>query len=429
MKLELNWVGKEYVKNFNYNAIQYNIDEDIEHNNLPDNCNSENLMFIGDNLKVLKYLQNNFKNKIKMIYIDPPYNTRTDKIYNDNFILTIDDIKLYCNVSDKEAKKILRNIDIYTKTHSAWLNFMYLRLMLAKDLLKDDGVIFISIDDKEQANLKLLCDEIFGGENFVTQLVWSTKKSAQGLHTKNLVISNHEYILIYAKNIKAFKFLGINREDKTFSNPDNDKRGLWKRQYLQRFGHNFPIRTLIDPETNISYYFETPYTQEKLDQWLKENKIIFPKNGRGYPIKKEFLNEYKYRQQVVTYLGLFSSKVATQKLYKIFNNLKIFRSPKPIDLIKFLIKITTQDNDIILDFFVGSGTTGHAIIETNIEDKSNRKFILCQIDEEIKDENIKKEFKTIADICIKRLKRVSSNYKKDIFIYNKDLGFKIFKIN
>ncbi len=203
----------------------------------------------------------------------------------------------------------------------------------------------------------------------MAQFIWQTKKAAQGMTTQHMIVSNHESILIVCKSKEQFKFLGLDRDEDGFSNPDNDPRGLWKRQYLQRLDQGLPMRTITDPKTGNTYSFETPYTQNKLERWVKEERIIFPNSKDAYPARKEFLNEYENNnKQLVTSLGLFPTKSTTEQLYNLFDGVKIFTNPKPLDLIKFIIDQTTEKGDIILDFFAGSGTTAHAVLESNKSD-------------------------------------------------------------
>ena len=339
------------------------------------------LIIEGDNYHSLSTLNYTHAGEIDVIYIDPPYNTgNKDFIYNDNYV-------------DKED----------SFRHSKWLSFMNKRLKLAKDLLSDTGVIFISIDDNEQANLKLMCDSVFGESNFVCTFIWQTKKAAQGMATQNMVVSNHEYILVYARNKPSFKFVGKDRDESNgFSNPDNDPRGLWKRQYLQRLGQGLPERTIVDPVTGYSFTFETPYAQDKLNRWVEDGRIIFPKSQDKYPARKEFLSEYATLQQLTTELGLYATKSTTEALYKIFDGKKIFNNPKPDTLMVDILDYTLKNNPSakILDFFAGSGTTGHAVLKLNKKDGGSRQFILCTNNENGIAENITYE----------RIKRVVSGY-------------------
>jgi DNA modification methylase len=306
-------------------------------------------------------------------------------------------------------------------SHSAWLTFMYPRLKVARKLLKDSGIIFISIDDNEQANLKLLCDEIFGEGNFVCDFIWQTKKAAQGMTTENMVVDNHEYILVYAKHRSLFKFIGKERDKNNgFSNPDNDPRGLWKRQYLQRLGQGLPVRTIIDPKNGNVFSFETPYTQDKLNNWILENRIIFPETTEKYPARKEFLNEYENLQQLVTSLGLYPTKSTTEKLYNLFNGKKIFDNPKPNTLIFDLLKYTLSENKsaLILDFFAGSGTTAQAVMQLNAEDGGSRKWINCTLDEPTNPESEARKagFNTIDEIARERIKRAAEKISDQLLV-------------
>lgn len=288
----------------------------------------DNLIIKWNNLLALHSLKSNFAWKVKLIYIDPPYNTGNDGFqYNDRF------------------------------NHSTWLTFMKNRLEIARELLRDDGVIVVSIDNNEQAYLKILMDEIFGRENFLSNFIWETTKWAQWIIRKNMFVDNHENLVIFSKNINNFTFTWLDRDWEDFSNPDNDKRWPWKRQYLQRFWQWFSVKTIINPENWMKFSFETPYTEEKMNNWIKEWIIIFPKDPNKYPARKEYLNEYKTKKQITSSLWLFSTKANTEELYKIFDWKKIFSNPKPEPLIQFIIEQSTKNWDIILDYHLWSGTT------------------------------------------------------------------------
>ncbi len=407
--------------------------------------NSEHLFIEGENLEVLKALQRAYFGKVKMIYIDPPYNTGNDFLYNDKFAEEREDYLERIGDKDENGFKLnsnlLRNRKENGHFHSNWLSMIYPRLCLARNLLRKDGVIFVSIDDNEAHNLRLIMNEIFGEENFVNQFIWETKKAGQGMTTQNMIVVNHEHILVYAKFKENFKYLGLQRDPSNFKNPDNDPRGPWKRQYLQRLGQGLAARSIINPCTKKKYTFETPYTQEKLDRWIIEDRIIFPKNDDSYPARKEFLNEYENSQQLITSLGLYATKSTTEKLYALFDKLKIFTNPKPYTLLRFLLQTTVKDNDIILDFFAGSATTAHAVLDLNREDGGNRKFIMVQLPEpcDEKSEAYKAGYKTIADIGKERIRRVIQKIKDekdeeqeklDLDGTNgqQDLGFKVFKL-
>ena len=379
---------------------------------------TENLYIEGDNLEVLKLLQETYLGKIKMIYIDPPYNTGNDFVYEDDFAQSTDEYLANSGQYDEDGNRMVQNTESNGRFHTDWLNMIYPRIRIAKDLLADDGVILISINSYEAENLKKICDEAYGANNFVCRFGWETKKAAQGMTTANMVVDNQESIYVYAKNINNFKFRGIDRNEANgFSNPDNDPRGLWKRQYLQRLGQGLPVRAITDPATKNVFTFETPYTQDKLERWVKENRIIFPTDPTKYPARKEFLNEYENRQQLVTALGLYATKATTEKLYEIFEGNKIFTNPKPDTLIHFIIQQCTNEGgyDIVLDFFSGSGTTAHAVMQLNAEDGGHRKFIMVQLPEatDEKSEAYKAGYKNICEIGKERIRRAGARIKEE----------------
>ena len=375
--------------------------DEVLANNLPvltedtdlfiDNGGQMNFLIEGDNLASLKLLEKTHKGKIDLIYIDPPYNTgNKDFVYDDRFVDSND-----------------------TFRHSKWLSFMEKRLQIAKKLLSDNGVIFISIDDNELSQLKLLCDEFLGYENFIASIVWETKKEAKGIPPVKMCVVNHEYILVYSKT-NQFRFLGDKRNvDDGFKNPDNDPRGPWKRQYLQRFGQGFAVRTIVNPSNGMSFSFETPYTEEKMNKWIAEGVIIFPKTSDKYPARKEYFFEYSNPfKPIITSLGLYSTKVNSEKLKELFDQKKVFDYSKPTQLIADIICKAASNNITILDFFAGSGTTGHAVMKLNAEDGGNRKFILCTNNEN----NI------CRDVTYERIKRViaKDDYKASLKYFKVD---------
>lgn len=371
------------------------------------------ILIEGDNYHALQCLNYTHKGKIDVIYIDPPYNTGSDGFtYKDKRFL-----KEFPDGTYVPTDHPLR--------HSYWLSFMHKRLKLAKNLLSERGVIFISIDDNEQANLKLLCDQVFGEKNFVCTIVWQTKTEAKGIPPRTMCVTNHEYILAYAKN-DNFRFVGDLRQiEDGFSNPDNDPRGAWKRQYLQRFGQGFSEKTITNPQNGMSFTFETTYTLEKMQIWIDEGIIIFSKSSEKFPARKEYFSEYENPYKpIVTNFGLYSTKVNSEKLKAIFNEEKVFDYSKPIDLMKDLLKRAFNKTSTILDFFAGSGTTMHATMQLNEEDGGHRQCILVQAPEKTyKIENSKKVplndktkaafemgLETIADIAYERNHRVMQGY-------------------
>ena len=362
--------------------------------------------------------------------IDSPYNTGNDFVYNDDFSVESGVWRVESGDYDEEGNRLVQNTESNGRFHTDWLNMIYPRLKLAKDLISNEGVILISINAYEAENLKKICDEIFGANNFVCRFGWETKKAAQGMTTANMVVDNQESIYVYAKNISNFKFRGLDRdEDNGFSNPDNDPRGLWKRQYLQRLGQGLPTRTIIDPATGNVFSFETPYTQDKLDRWIIEGRIIFPSDPSKYPARKEFLSEYENKQQLVTSLGLYATKATTEKLYELFDSAKIFTNPKPHTLIQFLVQQCLNNDEYVLDFFSGSATTAHAVMQLNAEDGGQRKFIMVQLPEETeeKSEAYKAGYKNICEIGKERIRRATKKIAEENPEAKFDGGFRVLK--
>lgn len=414
---------------------------------------TQNLVLKGDNLDCLKILKNHYSGKIKCIYIDPPYNTDSDEfVYPDKFDKEEAEVLGLQNLSDDDFARM--EFAFKTKnSHNGWLAFMYPRLLLARDLLSDDGVIFISIDDNEQANLKLLCDEIFGEENFLADVIW--QRTYAPISMKKYFSESHEYLLTYAKNIQSFDLNLLPRTEKQnndYKNPDNDPRGVWK-------GGNLTVGPAVDKQiyeiigpTGKSFFPPKGYcwrfTKERFEELRKDNRIWFGADGNNSPLPKLFLTEV---QDGVTPMTLWTfqevghNQEATRELRETFEE-AVFTNPKPLRYMKRILHLGTTKNDIILDFFAGSGTTGHAVMQLNAEDGGNRKFILVQIDEPIKQDKPAYQFckennlpPVISSITIERLRRAGEKIKKEIeeknnkeglFEENKkkipDIGFKVF---
>ena len=412
---------------------------------------TENIFIEGENLDVLKVLQKSYFNSIKMIYIDPPYNTGNDFVYNDNFKQDLKDYQEKSGELDDEGKLKLafkKNSKENGHFHSKWLNMMLPRLHLAKNLLKDDGVIFISIDDNEQAQLKLLCDEVFGEENFIAYVIWNSTKSV----TNTALISvSHTYTLIYAKNIDYYiknreKFR-LPEDGEGFSNPDNDPRGEWKADPFQVGGWR-PNQQyeIVNPKTGKVYTpnegasWKNDY--EKYQELVKDNRIIFGKTGDGAPLRKRFKWEAEERGKVTKTIwdDVETTTNGTQLLKKMFDGTAVFSNPKPIGLLQRILSLSTEknSNDIILDFFSGSGTTAHAIMELN-KDGGNRKFIVVQLPEQLdpkdKEQKIAYDFcksnklsTNIAEISKERIRRAGKQIAENHPDKRIDTGFKVFKL-
>lgn len=410
---------------------------------------TQNLYIEGDNLEVLKLLQKSYHKKVKMIYIDPPYNTGKDFVYKDNFR---DNIKNYLQITgqvDGEGNKLSTNSETNGRYHSDWLNMMYPRLKLARNLLKDDGVIFISIDDNEVANLRKLCDEIFGEDNYVQEIIWEKKFSPQ--NDAKYFSLNHEQILCYAKNKNSFSRNLLPLEDeqlRRYKNIDDDPRGLWTSGDISvgRVTEKdiYPIITPSGREVYPSKGNSWRFSKDKLQELIQDNRIWFGENGNNVPRVKRFLNETN--QGIVPISIWYNKEVghtqqATQELKKIFDEEATFDYSKPINLIKKCVHIASTNKDIILDFFSGSATTAHAVMKLNSEDGGNRKFICVQLPEttDEKSEAYKAGYKNICEIGKERIRRAGEQIVGSEALASPksgtevppplDIGFKVLKLD
>lgn len=427
----LNWLGKSYARLLANENVRTLLKANTEHNNQPENINSQNMLIKGDNLEVLKHLMGAYAGKVKMIYIDPPYNTGSDGfVYHDDRKFTVEQLSHLAGIDEEEARRILEFTDSGSNSHSAWLTFMYPRLYLAKQLLRDDGVIFISIDDNEQAQLKLLMDEIFGEVNHIENFIWDKKNSAKGVPTKNMVVNIHEYVLCYSRSQSTALF-GEKRTENTFSNPDNDKRGLWRRSNIKSTLER-PIDkfTITDPKTNRQFTNYWAFSKKTLQEMIDEDRILFPKELDGLPKQKEFLNEFANpNMPIKSHLGVFHAQTKLEKEVDAMLGEKVFLYRKPLE---FMTKIVSQGGtnhaDIYLDFFAGSGTTAHAVMQLNAEDGGNRQFICVQLDEATDPKSdVHKKYKSIYDITAERIKRAAVKIKEAHPEAQCDFGFKQFE--
>ena len=429
---------------------------------------TQNLVLKGDNLDSLKILKNHYTGKIKCIYIDPPYNTEKDEfVYPDKFDKEEAEVLGLVNLSEDDFARM--DFSFRTKkSHNGWLSFMYPRLLLARDLLSDDGVIFISIDDNEQANLKLLCDDVFGEENFVANLIWANKEGG-GSSDSSYFRIKHEYILCYSKRKENIKIVGTDISNKDRYKEEDKYRATRGPYYLQKLGMgsiqysvtlDYPITT---PDNTIVYPKDNNsgkkacwrWSETKLKWGIENDFVVIRKDNKNIwtVYTKQYLNcdnEGNLIDRTQRPFGIIDSFSSTQAS-KLLDNLRLatgFNYSKPFELISYLIKcvVNSQDESIILDFFAGSGTTGHAVMQLNAKDGGNRKFILCQIDEPIKKDKPAYQFcvqnnlpPVISSITIERLKRAGEKISKefeteagkpDLFEENKkqvpDIGFKVF---
>ena len=431
---EFTWVGKREAiveaGRPTTKTLRPDLDESVDFDK------SENIFITGDNLEVLKILQESYLGKIDMIYIDPPYNTGKDFVYSDKFQKTNEELKEEMDLLDEEGRQVVGlqpNEKSSARYHSDWLNMMYPRLRLARNLLKDNGAIFISIDENEYSNLKQMLDEIFGEGTFIENIVWDKKSSAKGVPPTTMRAGVNEYILVFQKK-KDFKFLGEKREESDFSNPDNDPRGLWRNTNIKSTTSSKEF-TIIDPETGISYTDTWAFSEKELNRLISERYIIFPKNPNGQVRRKEFMNELQNEHKAIkSSFGLFDGQTNTEYVKKLFGIDKLFSNPKPINLLKYLISVTLpKDSSIILDFFGGSGTTADAVMQLNAEDGGKRKFILCTLDEAVAEKSAAKEagYETIDQISRERIRRAAAKVQEEHpeLAGKQDLGFKAYKLD
>lgn len=431
---QLNFIGKDYARRQAGEMPTTVIVPDEDQNNGAGK-NSQNLFFTGDNLEVLRHLQNNYQNKIDVIYIDPPYNTGSDDFtYPDSFEYPDDKLKEMFGMNDDQVAR-LKSIQ-GKSSHSAWLTFMYPRLSLAKHLLKRTGVIFISIDDNEDGNLKEICDEIFGEINFLGQVIWERAYAPINLK-KNFSVS-HDYMLVYGRDANVIETNGISRTDETdnrYQNPDNDPRGVWKSSDLSVGpaiqANIYPITTpsgrIVEPPAGRSWRL----SQKAFRERLQDNRIWFGKNGDAVPSMKRFKSELRKTgvtpMTIWKYKEVGHSQSATQELQYLMGGKKYFAYPKPVKLIQRAIQLYSHSDSVIMDFFAGSATTAEAVMRQNLEDGGHRKFIMVQLPEKNYHTNkdgkmvptkggrvaFEDGFRSIDEISRERIRRAAAKIKAD----------------
>lgn len=434
-----NWLGKNYARMLTNMDTTTLIHPDDEHNAKPENRDSKNIYISGDNLDALQHLVKSYGGKVKVIYIDPPYNTGDDGfVYNDKFNFTADDLAKRLDVSRERAERILSMTRRGSASHAAWLTFMLPRLSFARDLLTDDGVIFISIDDNEQANLKKLCDEVFGEECFVADFIWEKRVNRENRKETSV---RHDYILCYSKDyydddVKRIKQLPMSSKAlANYGNPDNDPRGLWKSDPAHaQAGHGVSSQfyTVVAPNGKKH---ELPsgrcwiYNEEEMNRAIKDNRIWFGKDGNGVPRVKTYLNAKNRGLTPETIINAkegSTNENAKNDLKELFDGVAVFETPKPVKLIIHLLKMSFKEG-FVLDFFGGSSATAHAVMEMNLNG-SNMNYILVQLPEECKpdSEAAKAGYKTIDEVGMERIKRAAKKIKEANPLFAGDLGFKHF---
>ena len=402
---------------------------------------TQNLYIEGDNLEVLKLLQKSYMGKVKMIYIDPPYNTGNDFVYDDDFAASQDDYDLFAGNIDELGNRYRKNTETNGRFHSDWCSMMYSRLMVARSLLTEDGVIFISIDDNEQKNLKNICDEIYGSTNFLAQVIW--ERAFSPINLMKHFSPSHDYILVYAKNGENAVCNGIKRSEEAndrYSNPDNDPRGVWSSSDISVgpaiqenvYTITTPSGREVEPPAGRSWRLSRKAFRER----LQDNRIWFGPDGNGVPRIKRFLSEL--RKTGVTPMTIWKhtevdhSQGATQKLAKLFDGKKYFDYPKPVTLIQRCISLYSNKDSLILDFFSGSATTAHAVMQLNAEDCGNRKYIMVQLPEETPEDSEARKagYNTIPEIAKERIRRAGKKIKEEspLTTQNLDTGFRVFRL-
>ena len=447
-RYEFRWFGKSNAKRNAFTPSNATLIYDEQRSVNPNE--SENLIIEGENLEVLKLLSGSYREKIKCIYIDPPYNTGGDFVYSDNYAM---DKKAYWELNGvfREGVKVDTNSDSSGRYHSNWLNMMYSRLLVARQFLKEDGVIFISIDDNEVHHLRKLCDEIFGEDNFLANVVWQKKYAAT--NDAKGFSPMHDHIIVYQKSDSFERNLlpRTKEQNQPYRHDDGDGKGLWRSDNLlvKSFSESgvFPIKN-----PNTGEEFMPPQgscwrgNKTTIDKWLEEGRIFFGKDGKGAPQLKRYLNEVQQGRVPTTwwtFQEVGHNDAANKEMQALFNSKTPFDTPKPSKLLRQIIEIAIGKDDIVVDFFAGSGTLGHAVTDLNLSDNGNRKYILVQIPEatDEKSETFKAGYKKISDITIERNKRViekiieeKKNQQPDLFNNggeeeaSKGLGFKVFKL-
>ena len=434
---DFTWVGKNAARAEAYRRIDKTLRPSVDES--VDWDTTKNLYIEGDNLDVLKLLQHSYMGKVKMIYIDPPYNTGHDFIYRDRFEMDEEEYaEGTLQFDDEGDKNFVENGESNPRFHSDWCSMIYARLLLARNLLTDDGVIFISIDDNEQANLKKICDEIFGAANFVAQFVWKRRSGANDA-LKNVSL-DHEYVFCYSRSPDV-TLKGTVKTFENYSNPDDDPRGPWIRDNLtcgktasQRPNLFYPI---TDPKTGTVFECNPDHVwrfeKKTMNRLIDEGKVLFPSDGVGRPAYKRFRAEIRSdNKPFSSIIDTQLNSAATRELRNIFDA-QVFNYPKTVDLIEQLIRQGTDADSVVLDFFSGSATTAHAVMQLNAEDGGNRRFIMIQLPEPCApdSEAAKADFKTICDIGKERIRRAGDRIKSKapLTTENLDVGFRVLKLD
>ena len=435
---QFTWVGKQAAKaeaaRPTDKTLRPVVEDSVDWNN------TKNLYIEGDNLEVLKLLQKSYMGGVKMIYIDPPYNTGNDFVYNDDFARTEAEEDLEAGNVDELGLRYRKNTDSNGKFHSDWCSMIYSRLLVARSLLTEDGVIFISIDDNELENLKKLCNEVFGENNFVANIIW--QRTYAPISLKKYFSENHDFCLVYAKNLSLFKMNLLPRSDKQnkdYKNLDNDPRGPWKVGNLTVGpAVEKQIYEIVGP-TGKSFFPPSGYcwrfSKERFEELRKDNRIWFGKDGNNSPVPKLFLTEVQdgvTPMTIWTYDEVGHGQEATREFRNLMEK-SVFTNPKPLRYMNRMLQIGCNKDSIILDFFSGSSTTAHAVMQLNAEDGGNRKFIMVQLPEETPEDSEARKagYNTIPEVAKERIRRAGKKIKEEspLTTQNLDTGFRVFRLD
>ena len=433
------WVGKQEAKRAaaepTRQTLRPVVDDSVDWDT------TENLYIEGDNLEVLKLLQRAYLGKVKMIYIDPPYNTGNDFVYEDDFVMSSAEMDAAMGNLDEEGNRLRRNLDSNPRYHSDWCSMIYSRLLVARTLLANDGVIFISIDDNEVHHLRKICDEVFGAGNFVAELIW--ERAFAPKNDAKYISNSHDYILMYTKQIENFRIGRLPRTEEAnarYSNPDNDPRGVWQSDNLTvksySEAYDYPITTpsgrVVEPPAGRCWRLSANAFAER----LQDNRIWFGTDGNGVPRIKRFLSELKYDGMAPTsilfYKEVGHSQEGAQEVIKLFDDKGVFDGPKPTRLLERLLTLANlQDDSIVLDFFSGSATTAHAVMQFNAKQSKHCKFICVQIPETVSNTKKNQGYNTICDIGKERIRRAGKKIKEEAGLMGKDLdtGFRVLRVD
>ena len=436
---EFNWVGKQAARAEVLKPTKKTL-RPVKEDSV-DWDNTQNLYIEGDNLEVLKLLQKSYLGKVKMIYIDPPYNTGNDFVYHDDFAMSADEYAEASGSVDELGNKYIKNMDSNGRFHSDWCSMIYSRLMVARTLLTEDGVIFISIDDNEVENLRKICDEVFGEGNFIAQLVWERAYSPK--NDAKFVSNSHDYVLMVAKNSDEFVIGRLDRTEEAnarYSNPDNDPRGIWKPSDMSVKTYNAecdysittPSGRVVEPPAGRCWSLSKKAFFER----LQDNRIWFGSDGNSVPSIKRFLTELKHEGMAPTsilfYKEVGHSQEGAKEVVALFGDKGVFDGPKPVRLIERLITLANlKEDSIVLDFFSGSATTAHALMQVNAKKNKSCKYILVQLPELVSETKKNLGYKNICEIGEERIRRAGKKIKEESPLTTADLdtGFRVFRLD